>query len=129
MIAQTPTPPYYAVIFTSVRAEAKAAQYAATAERMVDLAAAQPGFLGVESARAGVGITVSYRASLDAIRAWKAHAEHLLAQQDGRALFYRHYKTRIARVERVERVERDYSFDGDSDGGFKAGWADPLRAM
>ncbi|MCY7370686.1 MAG: hypothetical protein LH479_07415, partial [Polaromonas sp.] len=65
----------------------------------------------------------SYRASLDAIRAWKAHAEHLLAQQDGRALFYRHYKTRIA------RVERDYSFDGDSDGGFKAGWADPLRAM
>ena len=104
MIATTPTPPYYAVIFTSIRTDAEAAAYSDIAERMMELAAAQPGFLGVESAREGVGITVSYWQSLEAIRAWKANAEHLTAQQNGRELFYSHYKTRIA------KVERDYGF-------------------
>lgn len=105
MIAPTPQPPYYAVIFTSIRTDAEANLYDNTAARMVELAAAQPGFLGVESAREDVGITVSYWSSLETIRDWKAHAEHLIAQQIGRELFYRHYKTRIA------KVERDYGFD------------------
>lgn len=103
MIAKTPAPPYYAVIFTSLRTEGDSEQYGQTAERMVELATEQPGFLGVESARSGLGITVSYWESLEAIRHWKAHAEHLLAQQAGREKWYSAYKTRIC------KVERDYS--------------------
>lgn len=99
MIANTPAPPYYAVIFTSVRTEGDHG-YATTANRMVELAASQPGFLGVESARNEVGITVSYWSSLDDIRAWKAHADHQIAQQLGRSTWYRAYKTRICKVER-----------------------------
>jgi heme-degrading monooxygenase HmoA len=104
MIANTPPPPYYAVIFTSLRTTV-AEGYAETAEHMVALAADQPGFLGVESARDGLGITVSYWESLDAIRHWKAHAEHLIAQKTGREKWYQAYKTRIC------RVERDYGME------------------
>ena len=104
MIAATPPAPYYAVIFTSLRTDGDEG-YGAMAEHMVELAAQQPGFLGVESAREGVGITVSYWENLEAIRAWKANAEHLVAQKTGRSDWYRQYKTRIA------RVERDYGFD------------------
>lgn len=100
--ANTPAPPYYAVIFTSLRTEGDQG-YAAMAERMVELAAQQPGFLGVESARDGLGITVSYWADLESIAAWKANAEHLEAQRQGREKWYAGFKTRIA------RVERDYS--------------------
>ena len=67
MIANTPPAPYYAVIFSSIRS-ADERGYAEMAERMMELAAQQPGFLGVESAREQLGITVSYWASLDAIR-------------------------------------------------------------
>lgn len=103
MIAKTPVPPYYAVIFTSVRTNIDEG-YELTADRMAALAAEQPGFLGVESARNEIGITVSYWESLDAIRHWKAHAEHLTAQQLGRTKWYASYKTRIC------LVERDYGF-------------------
>lgn len=99
MIADTPNPPYYAVIFTSFRSDV-AEGYANTAERMVELAAEQPGFLGVESARDGLGITVSYWESLEAIRNWKANTEHLIAQKMGREKWYTAYKTRICKVER-----------------------------
>lgn len=104
MIAATPQPPYYAVIFTSLRTEGDQG-YAAMAERMAALAAQQPGYLGAESARDGVGITVSYWRDLESIRAWKAHSEHLLAQQTGRSQWYADYRVRIA------RVERDYSLE------------------
>lgn len=101
MIARTPEPPYYAVIFTSQRSETEQG-YAATAERMLELARDQPGFLGVESARGadGLGITVSYWASEEAIRAWRVQAEHQVAQQRGRAEWYRAFRTRVAYVER-----------------------------
>lgn len=99
MIAKTPTPPYYAVIFSSVRTEDNDG-YGDMAEHMVELATRQPGFLGVESARNEIGITVSYWESLEAIRQWKAHAEHLAAQRLGREKWYRAYKTRICLVER-----------------------------
>ena len=95
MIAPTPVAPYYAVIFTSVRTTVEAG-YEAMAQRMVELAAQQPGFLGVESAREGLGITVSYWRDLESIKAWKANAEHLVAQQTGRSDWYRQYKTRIS---------------------------------
>ncbi len=108
MIASTPPPPYYAVIFTSVRTDV-ADGYADTANRMVELAREQPGFLGVESARSAphdgsLGLTVSYWTSLDDIRHWKRHAEHQLAQERGRSHWYETYKTRIC------KVERDYEF-------------------
>ncbi|HUV21225.1 MAG TPA: antibiotic biosynthesis monooxygenase [Gammaproteobacteria bacterium] len=99
LIAETPEPPYYAVIFSSLTTEFSEA-YAETAMRMVELAAQQPGFLGVESARAELGITVSYWTDLDSIKAWKRNSEHLLAQKMGREKWYSSYKTRIARVER-----------------------------
>ena len=99
LIAETPEPPYYAVIFSSLSTEVDEA-YAETAARMVELAAQQPGFLGVESAREELGITVSYWSDLDSIKRWKRNAEHLMAQKMGRDQWYSNYKTRIARVER-----------------------------
>ncbi|MFG1497929.1 antibiotic biosynthesis monooxygenase [Saccharospirillum sp. HFRX-1] len=99
MFADTPKPPYYAVIFSSQLADDHAG-YQSMAERMLHLAAQQPGFLGVESARDDMGITVSYWSSLEAIRAWKQHAEHRQAQQQGRDQWYQDFRVRIARVER-----------------------------
>lgn len=103
-LAKTLKPPYYAVIFSSIRADDDPA-YGAMAERMMSLAAEQPGFLGVESAREAIGITVSYWDSLDAIREWKRHVEHREAQRLGRERWYRDYRIRIA------RVEREYGFE------------------
>jgi heme-degrading monooxygenase HmoA len=99
LIAETPAPPYYAVIFSSLR-NADIEGYAETAARMVELATEQPGFLGVESAREDLGITVSYWSDLKSIKQWKAQAEHRLAQQMGKDKWYSSYKTRIALVER-----------------------------
>ncbi len=106
MLANTPAPPYYAVIFTSVRTVIDAG-YVQMAERMLELAAEQPGFLGVESAREETGITISYWKDLESIRNWKAHAEHRNAQELGRRYWYGAYKTRIC------RVERDYGHEED----------------
>jgi heme-degrading monooxygenase HmoA len=104
-IAATPDPPYVAVIFTTDRSDDDQG-YDATDARMVELAAAQPGFLGIESALdGGNGITVSYwRTDADA-RAWKRNAEHELAQALGRERWYRAYRVRVA------HVERDYGFE------------------
>lgn len=97
---QKPCPPYYAVIFRSQRTEIDAG-YAATAQRMEDLAADRPGFLGIDSVRDanGLGITISYWSSLEAIAAWNAHAEHQEAQARGRAEWYRSFDLKICRVE------------------------------
>jgi heme-degrading monooxygenase HmoA len=107
VIAKTPKPPYYAVIFTSIRTDEEHDAYAKTAYRMVELAAQQPGFLGVESAREDVGITVSYWESLEAIRNWKYQTEHIEARDKGREEWYKAFKTRIC------KVERDYSFSSE----------------
>lgn len=104
MIAQTPNPPYYAVIFSSLRTDGDNG-YHQMAERMAELASRQPGYLGYESAREDVGITVSYWKSLEDIKNWKQNAEHLFAQQQGRKEWYTAYKTRIC------LVERDYGFE------------------
>jgi heme-degrading monooxygenase HmoA len=102
-IAKTPAAPYYAVIFTSTLTDIDEG-YAAMAEKMVSLAAKQPGYLGVESAREDVGITVSYWRDLESIKNWKAVIDHREAQKLGREEWYSNYKTRIA------KVERDYGF-------------------
>jgi len=99
MIAQTPKPPYYAVIFTSIRTDGDNG-YSEMGDRMVELAKKQPGFLGVESARNEVGITVSYWQDLDSIKKWKENAEHQIAIKKGKKEWYENYKVRIAKVER-----------------------------
>ena len=101
--AGLPQPPYYAVIFSSVRRDDGADGYEATAARMDELARGQPGFLGVESTRGedGFGITVSYWTSEEAIAGWRRHAEHALARERGREAWYRHFEVRVARVERA----------------------------
>ncbi len=98
-IASTPAPPYYAVIFTSLRTEGDQG-YSGMAERMVELAAQQEGFLGIESAREEIGITVSYWKDEASIRSWKMNAEHLFAQKMGREKWYASFRLRVAKVER-----------------------------
>ncbi|ANQ47475.1 antibiotic biosynthesis monooxygenase [Flammeovirga sp. MY04] len=105
MIAKTPTPPYYAVIFTSIRTNVQEG-YEVTADTMVEMAQQQDGFLGMESARDGIGITVSYWKDLESIRKWKANSDHLTAQKMGREKWYEGYTTRIALVEREYRFDR-----------------------
>ena len=99
LIAKTPAPPYYAVIFTSLCTEGDNG-YAEMATKMVELASKQPGFLGVESAREDIGITVSYWSDLESIKNWKANIEHQEAQKLGREKWYSSFKTRISKVER-----------------------------
>jgi len=98
-LARTPAPPYVAVIFTSVQTD-ELDGYAETAARMEELAAMQPGYLGFEWARSGLGIAVSYWASEADGRAWKLVAEHAEAQRRGRSQWYADYRVRIARVDR-----------------------------
>ncbi|WP_375587663.1 antibiotic biosynthesis monooxygenase family protein [Flagellimonas aurea] len=96
--------PYYAVIFTSLRTDGDKG-YAKMAEEMESLARKQPGFLEMESARDGLGITVSYWESLEAIADWKANMDHRQAQKNGIKTWYSWYKVRIC------RVEREYEFN------------------
>ncbi len=104
MIANTPRPPYYAVIFTSIRTHVNDG-YDEMAEKMIHLARQQKGFLGMESSRQEVGITVSYWQSLEAIKEWKENLEHQAAQKLGKDKWYQNYTIRIA------KVECDYAFD------------------
>lgn len=99
LIANTPKPPYYAVIFTSIRTDGDNG-YGEMASKMVELASKQPGFLGAESAREDVGITVSYWSDLESIKNWKENIEHQRAQKLGREKWYSSFKTRISKVER-----------------------------
>ncbi|MRX63002.1 antibiotic biosynthesis monooxygenase family protein [Maribacter luteus] len=97
-------PPYYAVIFTNKRTEGENG-YAEMAQKMEDLARKQTGFLGFESARDEIGISVSYWESLEDILKWKTNTEHLFAQQKGKSDWYAWYKVRIC------FVEREYGFN------------------
>ena len=103
--ANTPQPPYYVVAFTTQRKEGDHG-YEAMAEKMLELAAQQEGYLGVESVRDtdGFGITNSYWDSLASIAAWRNNIEHTFARNQGREQWYAQYFTRIA------KVERDYGF-------------------
>ncbi len=104
MIANTPKPPYYAVVFTSVLSK-KNTEYDKMAAKMNLLAKEQDGFLGVETAREGVGITVSYWKNRTAIKKWKAHLAHSEARKKGKEEWYKLFKVRVC------KVESDYSFE------------------
>jgi heme-degrading monooxygenase HmoA len=103
-LAETPQPPYYAVIFTSLRT-VEDNGYNEMADKMVDLASEQDGFLGVDSARNDVGITVSYWRDEESIKEWKLNSMHTIARERGRSEWYSQFRVRIA------RVERDYEFE------------------
>jgi heme-degrading monooxygenase HmoA len=104
MTASTPEPPYVAVIF-STNCVAADDGYAEAAERMEQLAAEQPGYLGVESVRdaCGFGITVSYWDDEATAWAWREHAEHAGVRELGRTRWYRDWVLRVAVVHREER--------------------------
>jgi heme-degrading monooxygenase HmoA len=104
MIAKTPQPPYYAVIFTSARTNIENG-YKEMATEMENLVKLQPGFLGFESARENIGITVSYWKDLESIKNWRENPAHSIARENGRLMWYENFKVRIA------KVERDYSFE------------------
>lgn len=105
-LTTTPKPPYYAVIFSSLQSD-DTEGYAEMAEKMEALAKQQPGYLGIESARSDIGITVSYWRDLESIRQWKQHAEHLVAQTTGRSRWYTDYTVRIALIEREYPKKRE----------------------
>jgi heme-degrading monooxygenase HmoA len=104
MIAKTPKTPYYAVIFTSVK-NFEDNNYDKMSAKMVALANKQKGFLGIESARNELGITVSYWDSLESIKKWKQHVDHTEAREKGRSTWYKTFKVRIC------KVENDYEFE------------------
>ncbi len=104
MFADTPDPPYTAVIFTSRRTDCEDVEYGVATRRMEQLAAMQPGYLGIESVRdpeTRLGITVSYWSTEDAARAWKQVAEHVDAQREGAARWYEAYEVRVVSVMRA----------------------------
>ena len=104
MIAKTPKPPYYAVIFCSIKTDEDDG-YLEMTDLMLELASQQDGFLGVESARDKIGITISYWRDIESIKKWKRHSDHLIAQKKGKSDWYKKYKVRIS------KVERDYGFE------------------
>ncbi len=104
MIANTPKTPYYAVIFTSLMT-GSVEDYGSMSDKMVALGSQQKGFLGIESARNEIGITVSYWDSLEAIKSWKQNMEHTEARDKGRSKWYSQFKVRIC------KVEKDYGFE------------------
>lgn len=99
LIVKTPKAPYYAVIFTSVRTS-NDNFYALMSAEMEAEVIKQHGFLGFESARNEIGITVSYWKDLASIRRWRENAKHQIAQQNGREIWYKEYCVRICKVER-----------------------------
>ena len=104
-IATTPTPPYYAVIFTTIQSDERDG-YDEMNARMLELAQNEKGFLGIESAHGEIGLSVTYWASLEDIARWKNHAEHKIAQAKGFEMWYQAFATRVAKVEVDSLFER-----------------------
>lgn len=104
MIVDNLQTPYYAVIFSTLLSD-NLEGYEEMANKMEDLAKKQPGYLGVESARNQIGITVSYWESIDDIVQWKNNIEHTKARNLGRAQWYKKYQLRIC------KIEREYGFE------------------
>lgn len=104
MIAKTPEPPYYVVIFTSTLVEGVDG-YFEMADKMKELVTKQDGFLGADFARVEIGITVSYWKDLESVKKWKMNAEHKAAQNMGKSKWYKSFKIRFA------KVEMDYDFE------------------
>ncbi|MEU3643811.1 antibiotic biosynthesis monooxygenase [Lentzea sp. NPDC034063] len=100
-------PPYYAVVFTTVRTQEQSG-YRDTNARMEELVKDVPGYLGMDHAQnpGGLGITVAYFRDADALTQWRTNAEHQAAQQRGRAHWYQSYTIHVAKVERSHTFKR-----------------------
>lgn len=99
MIANTPSPPYYAVIFSSMRNKGDDG-YSEMGNKMAEMASEQEGFLGIETVREELGITVSYWKDIESIKKWRNNTDHKVARQKGKTDWYESFKVRIAKVER-----------------------------
>ena len=99
MFANTPSPPYYAVIFTSKRTYGDHG-YGEISDHILDIVKNQPGFLGLESVRSEIGITVSYWKDIESIKAWSENVEHQKAKDLGKSIWYKDYRVRICKVEK-----------------------------
>ncbi|MFF5495717.1 antibiotic biosynthesis monooxygenase family protein [Streptomyces aquilus] len=103
-------PPYYAVVFTSVRTEEadRDGGYGSTAQRLGELVQEIPGFLGEDSAHTpgGLAVTVAYFRDLAGIEEWRQHAAHREAKERGRAHWYERYSLHIAKVEHSHGFQR-----------------------
>ncbi|MFI8188373.1 antibiotic biosynthesis monooxygenase family protein [Streptomyces sp. NPDC085946] len=114
-------PPYYAVVFTSVRTDDDDG-YGETADRMEELVRGIPGFLGMDHARTpgGLSITVGYFRDAAAVERWRADAEHRTAQRRGRTQWYERYTLHVAKVERSHTFERAGAEAGEASEGEEA---------
>jgi len=108
MKTSPPKPPYYVVIFTSIRTEGDEEAYQELAAQMVELASSQPGYLGFDHFQQGKqkSVSISYWQDEDALLNWKKVTEHQAAQKQGRDQWYQWYKTEVARVERAYDFEK-----------------------
>jgi len=99
--ADLPDPPYYVVIFANQLSDTPEG-YSDMLAKLEDLAKSMPGYIGRETARdaTGFGMAISYWTDEDAIKNWKAQADHFGAQKMGQKQWYDHYVLRIAKVER-----------------------------
>ena len=95
----------YAVIFRANIAELDA-RYADMAARMRELAISDYGCTEFTScAQGGKEIAISYWETEDQIRQWKRNAEHLVAQEIGRATWYQSYTVEVVQLVRSYRSE------------------------
>lgn len=101
VIAITPEPPYYAVIAPAeLNDDVKG--YPEMAQKMVEIAKGQSGFIGIESCyMRGFVIAVTYWESLEAIDAWRVNAHHVIAKDNAKTRWFKKYFTRIAKVEKA----------------------------
>lgn len=110
-LANTPEPPYYVVVFTSVLgniSDQELLKYTQMSNILVELASKETGFIGMESVRNELGITVSYWESLESIRKWKSNVVHAKAQRLGETKWYGTYKIRIAKVDKEITFSRNH---------------------
>ena len=100
MIVKTPKPPYYTVVFTSVRTNIDEG-YTEMNDSLWEDAQKLDGFIGSESLRNedGFGVTVLYFKDMETIHEWSKYQKHLRAKEMGKQKWYADYRVRIAKVE------------------------------
>ncbi len=94
----------FVVIFRA-KVRAVDAEYAEVASRMRVLALEEFGCIEFDAVTEGQNeVALSYWPSEEAIRAWKAHPEHALAQEAGRERWYESYTVQVAEITRQYTV-------------------------
>ena len=95
----------YAVIFTSIKS-GKPEGYSEMAEKMLNLAEKQKGFIGFESYanEKGKNVSISYWESIADIKNWKENPEHQIAQKLGKEKWYKYFKLQVC------KIEQEYEF-------------------